>query len=57
MRQLSHLAFFATIIMASTAFVSAADKTKTITAKDIKKVMLHPDWPMLPFIKVAKNLN
>ncbi|MEE2843563.1 MAG: hypothetical protein VX761_03555 [Planctomycetota bacterium] len=36
MRQLSHLAIFATIILSSTAFVSAAEKTKTVTAKDIK---------------------
>ena len=36
MRQLSHLVLFASIFMTSTAFVSAADKTKTVTAKDIK---------------------
>ena len=36
MRLLSHLALFTTIIMTSTVFVSAADKTKTVAAKDIK---------------------
>ena len=39
MLQLSRLVLFATIFMTATAFVSAADKTKTVIAKDIKLIV------------------